>query len=97
MVSQAVNDTRSLVLWQSGWIAKARYSAACGGQTEAGLRDGVRYARVDCRYCRQRGAPRRGHGWGLCQEGAMAMAEDGRTAREILAKYYPDTEIRQAF
>lgn len=30
-----------------------------------------------------------GHGVGLCQKGAAAMAAQGRTAREILAQYFP--------
>jgi stage II sporulation protein D len=34
-----------------------------------------------------------GHGIGLCQDGAAAMGEMGRTYREILAFYYPNTSI----
>ncbi len=38
-----------------------------------------------------------GHGVGLCQVGAMAMAREGRTAEEILAFYYPGTrQVRAA-
>ncbi|MFZ0336436.1 MAG: SpoIID/LytB domain-containing protein [Terracidiphilus sp.] len=33
-----------------------------------------------------------GHGVGLCQKGAAAMAAQGRTAREILAQYFPGAE-----
>jgi stage II sporulation protein D len=35
----------------------------------------------------------RGHGIGLCQAGATAMAEGGADFREILARYYPNTVI----
>ncbi len=35
----------------------------------------------------------RGHGIGLCQAGAKAMAEAGADFREILAHYYPNTAI----
>ena len=35
----------------------------------------------------------RGHGIGLCQAGARAMAEAGADFREILAHYYPNTAI----
>ena len=35
----------------------------------------------------------RGHGIGLCQAGARAMAEAGADFREILAHYYPNTVI----
>jgi stage II sporulation protein D len=34
-----------------------------------------------------------GHGIGLCQAGAKAMAEEGADFREILAHYYPKTVI----
>lgn len=34
-----------------------------------------------------------GHGVGLSQWGAYAMADDGRTAEEIIEKYYPGVEI----
>jgi stage II sporulation protein D len=32
-----------------------------------------------------------GHGVGLCQKGAAAMAQQGRSAQEILAQYFPGT------
>ncbi|MBO7160100.1 MAG: SpoIID/LytB domain-containing protein [Paludibacteraceae bacterium] len=35
-----------------------------------------------------------GHGVGLCQIGAAVMAEKGYTYQEILAHYYPNTEIK---
>lgn len=35
-----------------------------------------------------------GHGLGLCQAGAYGMAAAGAGYREILAHYYPETEIR---
>lgn len=34
-----------------------------------------------------------GHGIGLCQRGAEAMAEDGATFRAILAHYFPNTNL----
>ncbi len=34
-----------------------------------------------------------GHGIGLCQAGARAMAESGAAFREILLHYYPNTDI----
>ena len=37
-----------------------------------------------------------GHGVGLCQTGAFGMALAGRTYREILAHYYPGTEVGPA-
>jgi stage II sporulation protein D len=34
-----------------------------------------------------------GHGIGLCQSGAKAMAEDGSDFRQILSHYYPNTAV----
>jgi stage II sporulation protein D len=34
-----------------------------------------------------------GHGIGLCQAGAKAMAASGATFREILGHYYPNTTL----
>ena len=36
-----------------------------------------------------------GHGVGLCQRGARAMAENGATFREILEHYFPNTKIER--
>lgn len=37
-----------------------------------------------------------GHGVGMCQAGAVQLAEQGRTAAEILAVYYPGAELTTA-
>jgi stage II sporulation protein D len=34
-----------------------------------------------------------GHGIGLCQSGAKAMAADGSDFRQIFSHYYPNTDI----
>ena len=34
-----------------------------------------------------------GHGVGLCQTGAAAMAADGAGFRQILARYFPNTVL----
>lgn len=36
-----------------------------------------------------------GHGVGMCQTGAVGMAEDGKSYREILRHYYPGTTLRK--
>jgi SpoIID/LytB domain protein len=36
-----------------------------------------------------------GHGVGMCQTGAVGMAETGKTYREILRHYYPGTTLRK--
>ncbi|HEY6002926.1 MAG TPA: stage II sporulation protein SpoIID, partial [Anaeromyxobacter sp.] len=34
-----------------------------------------------------------GHGTGLCQWGAAGLAREGKSYREILAHYYPGTDV----
>lgn len=36
-----------------------------------------------------------GHGVGMCQTGAVGMAESGKSYREILRHYYPETVLRK--
>lgn len=38
-----------------------------------------------------------GHGVGLCQWGAKAMAEEGKTYKEILEFYYPKAVVRKVY
>jgi stage II sporulation protein D len=38
-----------------------------------------------------------GHGAGLCQWGARLLAEEGQGYREILAHYYPGTEVEKIY
>lgn len=38
-----------------------------------------------------------GHGAGLCQEGAIGQAQEGRGYKEILTHYYKDVEIRKIY
>jgi hypothetical protein len=87
----ATDQTHGTVLYQNGAVIPALYSAACGGHTEAGRDRGFAYISVPCESCQRGRAERRGHGWGLCQQGAMALAREGWNWREILAKYYPNT------
>ena len=35
-----------------------------------------------------------GHGVGLCQQGAKALAEKGVDAKGILTRYFPDSQVR---
>lgn len=88
--AQAVQQTSGSVLLEGESLIPARYSAACGGHTEAGSDGGHSYVSVPCQVCRKRKTIRRGHGWGLCQEGAVGLAQCGFTWRAILAKYYPN-------
>ncbi len=92
-VADAVRVTRGIVLCIRNDVLPARYSAACGGSTESGFDGNFEYLSVPCDICRGNRTTRRGHGWGLCQEGAMGLARLGWTWRAIVAKYYPNASI----
>ncbi|MFO7654441.1 MAG: SpoIID/LytB domain-containing protein [Candidatus Krumholzibacteriia bacterium] len=61
----------------------------------------LRSAAIDLEIDRPAGAPATvtvrgggfGHGVGMCQSGALAMAAAGKTYREILAHYYPGARL----
>jgi peptidoglycan hydrolase-like amidase len=98
----ATRETAGLVLAFRGAPIAAFYSARCGGRTrtraDAHLQapDAYPHFSVDCAYCARRHASggRNGHGVGLCQEGAGAMAaRHGASFAEILRHYYPGTTV----
>jgi hypothetical protein len=90
----ATAHSSGIALASDGAVFPASYSAACGGITEAGERDGHCYISVRCRTCRALRLRRRGHGWGLCQEGAMELAREGMKWRQILDYYFPNASLR---
>lgn len=90
---KAARDTAGIVLSYRGAPVEALYSGSCGGRTktltEVGLSPGrYAYVAVDCSWCSRHRTPR-GHGVGLCQEGAAHLAATGASFREILAHYFP--------
>ncbi len=100
--SDATESTRNLMISYHGRPVAALYSAKCGGRTRAleqtGLRSGdYPYFAVDCAYCRSKlRAHGAGHGLGLCQRGAAAMAAAGTPFQQILLHYYPNTGLMSA-
>ncbi len=79
---QAVAETAGQVLLWEGEPLCAMYSAECGGHTDDGSLPYLRGV-----PCPSTGA-RRGHGLGLCQYGARALADQGLTHEAILLHYY---------
>jgi len=87
---QAALKTRDLTISYQGHIIPALYSADCGGHTrslkEAGWEDAeYPFFSVACPIK----GPIQGHGIGMCQKGAIELARQGKTFREILAYYFP--------
>lgn len=94
VVTKAALATRDEVLVYLNKIVPAMYSANCGGHTKkfgvTNLPNGdYPFYAVEC----SRQGHASGHGVGLCQLGAMDMAAAGANAAEILAHYFPGTEI----
>ena len=96
--ARATLATRGLVLAWHGVPVAALYSARCGGRTRTPDRAApgdYPYFAVACSGC-ARGLHRgvtAGHGIGLCQTGAAAMAAAGAGFRAILEHYYPNTVL----
>ena len=97
--ARAARETSGLVLAFRGAPVSAFYSASCGGRTrtlaDAGLEaaDGYPFFSVEC-VRRNAAGDRKGHGIGLCQEGAASLAaEHGASFPDILQHYYPGTTL----
>ncbi len=94
---RAVDETAGQVLTYNDRLVGAPYFAHCDGHTrnsEDVWSGKVAYCRsVPC-ICGYDSLW--GHGVGMCQRGAAAMAEQGATAEEILKHYYLGIEIGQA-
>lgn len=101
----AVAATVGLVLWyparRGQRVAKAYYSARCGGHTSAAWNPSAapwcQPAPCGCPTTPDwagRTTERWGHGVGLCQWGAYAMALEGADFETILHHYYTGVEIK---
>lgn len=94
---RAVEETAGLVVTHEGKIVATPYFGHCDGRTrnsEEVWSGKVPYCRSVSCICGY--AKLYGHGIGMCQRGAAAMAEQGATAEEILKHYYTGAEIAQA-
>jgi peptidoglycan hydrolase-like amidase len=96
LVDQAVRRTSALALKTQNAIVPCRYSAACGGHTDCREELNYRYQSVTCQGCLLNHYSRRGHGLGLCQEGAIYLARAGWNSDRILALYLPGTTLTMA-
>lgn len=91
---QAVNETKGAVVTYNGEIVSTYYFGHCDGHTrnsEDVWRRALPYCRsVPC-ICGYK--TMYGHGIGMCQRGAIAMAEQGATCEEIIKYYYTGVTI----
>ena len=90
----AVDETRGQVAVYDGEIARAYYFAHCDGRTR-NIED---VWHRDFPYCRGVSCicgftSMYGHGVGMCQEGASAMAERGAAYDQIIKHYYTGVEV----
>ena len=97
--SRAAALTRGQVLVYKGEVVPAMYSANCGGHTKSLAQSGWTGAAIPqpgypyfSVTCPLRGHAS-GHGVGLCQMGAITIAEHGYPARIILGHYFPGTAV----
>lgn len=100
--TRAALETRGQVLVYKGEVIPAMYSANCGGHTKSLAQtkwEGAAIPQPGYPYfsvaCPLRGKAS-GHGVGMCQLGAIAIAEHGYPARIILGHYYPGTTVATA-
>jgi peptidoglycan hydrolase-like amidase len=98
--SRAALATRGQVLVYKGEIIGALYSANCGGHTKSLAQtnwEGAAIPQPGYPYfsvaCPLRGKAS-GHGVGMCQLGAITIAQHGYPARIILGHYFPGTTIK---
>jgi peptidoglycan hydrolase-like amidase len=94
----ATRATRALVLTYEGQPIPALYSRRCsGGSTKVATGHRYPYFAVACTRhpdeVQLRTTYSEGHGIGLCQLGAAALARDGLTFINILTYYFPNTRV----
>lgn len=82
--------TTGIVGVYNGKVIPTFYHSACGGHTtDSPFGKQVPYLKAAQCPC---GREKAGHGGGMCQYGAKALAEQGKTWREILDTYYKDLQ-----
>lgn len=94
-IAAAVEETAGEVLQYRGSLAATVYHASSVGRTREAAEvwgQAVDYL-IEVETTSEQEA--KGHGVGMSQWGAKALAENGKTYSEILAHYYPGTELKK--
>ena len=88
-------ETKGQILTYNGKPINAVYSASNGGQTVSSQErwGSARPYLIEQDDPWDDSTKRTGHGVGMSQRGAKAMAKAGKTYQEILAFYYPGTKL----
>lgn len=95
-VFRAVSETWGTVALYNGELIEAFYFENCAGRT----RDAEEMAMPAQPYLRGTDCPcgfteLKGHGVGMCLRGAIVMARQGASFKDILKHYYRDVEVVQ--
>lgn len=95
-VFRAVSETWGTVALYKGELIEAFYFENCAGRT----RDAEEMAMPAQPYLRGTDCPcgfteMKGHGVGMCQRGAIVMARQGASFKDILKHYYRDIDVVQ--
>jgi hypothetical protein len=95
--NQAAQETEGVVLTSGSELIGAYYFGHCDGHT----RNSEDVWRTALSYCRSvpcicGNVQMYGHGVGMCQEGAIRMAQQGALAHEILQHYYQGVRVQRA-
>jgi hypothetical protein len=94
---QAVDETAGQVVTYKNRIVATHFFGHCDGRTRnsedvwSGKVAYLRSVSCACGYTEMHG-----HGVGMCQRGAAAMAKSGATAEEIVKHYYTGVEVAAA-
>jgi len=91
---RAVEDTSGVAAYYQGGIIGAFFFAHCDGHT----REAQEAWQINVPYCQSVSCPcgfdtRYGHGVGMCQQGAQALAKMGLNHEQILRHYYTGIDV----
>ncbi len=91
---EAIQATKGIVARYNGKTINGLFSANCGGHT---LNNEDVFGGSPVTYLRGVPCPvkdeKQGHGVGLCQHGARAFAQQGRSYEQIVKHYYTDVTL----
>ncbi len=94
-LKSAINATRGIMITYNNEPIVAAYHSRCGGRTSSLA--GYPYLKgVSCSPHRSIG-PRKGHGWGMCMEGARNKASAGWNWKKIIRHYYTGISIKDFY